>query len=336
MLNDPEEAQALAQFCKGDLADSTARSYAAVWREYEEHCAARGKDALDVIQDPGQQDVLLALFIRGLSNKKLAESTIRSKVSAINKVREDLQDCLTKRDLEAVRHKTGEEDTRGVINSTICFKIKELADENLIQYERMRQHSTRHKTKELQQNREELQRSLQQQVATIMGFSLLLRQSSMKALLGKDLVLSETSVEIVVTKEKWKNRPRRMTLQGAIGTWIRKFVAAEVLQPSLERGVLPLFHLLGTNPNLWLKEALHAAQIRVPRNQKHLRFSWHSLRIGGTTALCQPDSPVPRDVVQHWGGWNDSTTIKSYQRYGITPGDQDEFFFGHLRPSSQW
>ena len=328
MVGDTLIAENLTSFCRGDLAESTTRAYQRIWEDYAEVCHKLGLEPLAAIGDTLKRDVTVAYYVYQLDQRGLATSTITSKVSALNKVAEDLATCLTKRALESIRRRPPREPDRWPLNSDHVFKIKESADKQLEAFNLLSGQYTRQKGITVGAERSEMLKKVQRKVACIMGFALLLRKSSIVSILAQDIRVLPESVDITIRKEKFKSKPHLMTVGGALAQWLKEYIASGVLPTTGEQEI---FKGLQGDPNLWLKETLQELKIRPP---PHTNFTWHSLRIGGTTALTRSGSPVPLEVTQQWGNWRGNhanTAMRDYQRFDSKPGSHDNFFFNHLQ-----
>ena len=65
-------------------------------------------------------------------------------------------------------------------------------------------------------------------------------------------------------------------------------------------------------------------------------YSWHSLRIGGATALARQNSPVPRETLQAWGNWKSLAAMENYFQFDSPPGLHDKLFWNYLVSAADW
>ena len=246
----------LVELADGDLAASTKRSYNIVWKRFSSMCSTLECDPYMIVEDEIARDVLLAEYIRGRAAEGMKVKTITSEVSALRRVVEDHKNCLTERTLLAVAKV--EERNKPVklgLNSTQVYKFWQAAEKARKEYYAMNRGVLRKDSGGCSE-RDRLRSRAQAFLCTMVGYGLLLRQSSIKE--------------------------------------------------------------LKINP--------------PPR----CYYSWHSLRIGGATALARQNSPVPRETLQAWGNWKSLAAMENYFQFDSPPGLHDKLFWNYLVSAADW
>ena len=246
----------LVELADGDLAASTKRSYNIVWKRFSSMCSTLECDPYMIVEDEIARDVLLAEYIRGRAAEGMKVKTITSEVSALRRVVEDHKNCLTERTLLAVAKV--EERNKPVklgLNSTQVYKFWQAAEKARKEYDAMNRGVLRKDSGGCSE-RDRLRSRAQAFLCTMVGYGLLLRQSSIKEL--------------------------------------------KITPP--------------------------------PR----CYYSWHSLRIGGATALARQNSPVPRETLQAWGNWKSLAAMENYFQFDSPPGLHDKLFWNYLVSAADW
>ena len=285
---------------------------------------------MDTLRDENTGDIATAGFLMQLEEEENESNTIESKLCALNKARDDLRTtgAVTARTLRAIKRRGARPpDNREPLNSTDVYKMVEAGSRLLEEYQSLGR-SRRTEGSTDQARRQDLKQRMQRFAACVLAFTLLLRQGTARALEGRDVVLSGSD-KIIVTLRKVKHQsfPRDKTLHGPIQVWFRKLIQESVISISHQGR---LFHLLPEyDPNEWLKICLASLKIRPPPGKS---YSFHSLRIGGTTALTRPGTPVPIENVRLLGCWKSTDGMRSYQRFESKDGDFNSFFWRFLCP----
>ena len=163
----------------------------------------------------------------------------------------------------------------------------------------------------------------------MIGFALLLRDSSVRGLKGDSLILEKNKVVFYIEKEKWKTKTRPMEVGGELGRAVKRFVGSGII----ELGHPGRLFELCPDPNKTLKWCLKQLKVKPP---PRCSYSFHSLRIGGATALGRQTCPVDKQTLKAWGNWKSSSAMEKYFRFDSKAGSRDKHFWDYLVPSSEW
>ena len=302
------------------LENSTLKTYGWSFKLFKQYCEREGRTWVEVATSTGG----VACFAGYLMEKGYKPVTIPSILSAIHRAVQDSglnkpkHVLLTSINvaLKKIAGKTS--NLRAPLKSTTVLRI--MKDCDRLRLQRM----TRSRAAEQQQVRAQIQSGL----AVTLGFVLMLRRSSIKAMLRRDIQFSDDGdLQVFLRFEKGKMVRRSLTVRGPVAEWV-----ARVLDYLPEDQSSHLFadaqEIYGADVQGMLSSWLDQLEVRPPPG---LIWAWHSLRKGGATAAHH--SGVQTIILQHFGGWKGTESLtQSYIDFTHLRVPEDRFLMGFLQP----